>query len=97
MPESVAKPHEVGQFDTPSSCHRIKPSLIVKGHFDVLDHGELRDQIVRLKNEADSGGSNGGELVVRHLRNVISPEVEIAIGGAVETSKQIKEGTLAGT
>ena len=71
--------------------------MIVKGNFDVLDHGELRDQIVRLKNEADSGGSNGRKLVVRHLRDVIAPEVEIAIGGTVETSEQIEERTFAGT
>ena len=69
--------------------------LVEQRHFDVLQHRELLDQVVRLKDEADPRRPNVAELVVVHPGDVVVAQEEVARGRPVEAAEQVEQRALA--
>ncbi len=65
-------------------------------HFDVLQHRELLNQVVRLKDEADPRRTDLAKLVVVHLRDVVIAQEVVARGRPVEAAEQVQQRALAG-
>src|SRR5437764_318319 len=76
---------------------RQSAALVQERDLDVLDHRVLRQQVVRLKDEAQVTAAYFGELVVVHLRNVFVAQEVLAAGGPVEAAQEIEQRRFAGT
>src|SRR5438128_1728424 len=70
--EPVAEPDQFRQADTALAGPGVEAdALVEQGHLDVLDHGVLREQVVRLEDEPEISAADLRKLVVRHLRHVL--------------------------
>ncbi len=71
-------------------------ALIEEGDFEILEHGELRNEVEALKDETDALASNDGTLVVTEAGDVVAAEKVASRGGSVEAADQVHEGALTG-
>ena len=71
-------------------------ALVEQRHLDVLDDRVLRQQVVRLKDEAEVGAADLGELVVVHPGDVDVAQEVVAAGRPVEAAEDVEERGLAG-
>ena len=46
--------------------------LVIQGDFNVFEHVELGDQVVRLENESQFSGANQRKVAIGQLRNVLA-------------------------
>ena len=97
MRKAFAQADESGQFETTSAAFLGDGPLIGQRRLDVLHHGQLRNEIVRLKYEPDAEGANGRELVVVKKRYVIRAEVKLAGGRFIQTTQKVEQRALTGT
>ena len=65
-------------------------------HEDVFPDGALREQEVRLEDEADLPVANGGELNVIKLAQIFAGEFNASASGVVERADDLQERALAG-
>ena len=70
-------------------------SLVVQRQLDVLDDGELRDQVVRLEDEAQVAAADLRQLVVVQLRDVLPAQDVLPARGPVEAAQQVEQRALA--
>ena len=68
--------------------------LINERDLDVLDHRELRDEIVRLENEAESFTANARKGVIVHLSDFIWAEKILSGGRSIEASEDVEQSRL---
>ena len=69
----------------------------VLGQHDVLERGEVRDQVKLLEDEADLLGAEAVERGGGHAEAYVDAvDAELALGGAVEAAEEVDEGALAG-
>src|SRR5262249_45882716 len=61
---------------------------------DVLVRGEDREQVVELEDEADASRPPPGQLALRHGRDVLVADVDVAAGWRVEPGDQVEERRL---
>jgi hypothetical protein len=95
--EAIAQADHVGQVEAPFACPLGQVNALVEqGNLDVLDNRVLRQQVVRLKDEAQIAAADLGQLVVVHLRNVLVAEEVLPAGRPIQTAKQIEQRGLAG-
>ena len=97
VPQTIAQADQFRQFSATAPLDRGKPPTIVQRDFDVLQHVELRDQIVRLENKADPGGPNSGQLAIIHGCNVIVAQSQGTRRRPVETTQQVEQRAFART
>jgi hypothetical protein len=65
--------------------------------FDVVERRRARQQVEALEDEPDLLVPDGGELVLRHLRDVLPVEEVLARRRPVEAAGDVHERRLAGT
>jgi hypothetical protein len=66
-------------------------ALVEKRDVDVLDDGELLDEVVALEDEAQRPAAEGRERVIVHRRDVLAAEVILAPAGAVEAAEDVEQ------
>src|SRR3989442_5096815 len=67
MLKPVPQAHQVGKLDAaPARLFVDAATLIKERHLDVLDDGVLRQQVVRLKDEAEILAADFGKAIVLH-------------------------------
>jgi len=66
-------------------------------HEDVFDHRALRQEIMRLKDEADLLVADFGELLVVERREIFSPEDYLAVGGSIKCADDLQQCAFART
>ena len=97
MVEAVAQTHHLREplavFETGGEV----AALVEQGDVDVLDDGELLDEVVALEDEAQRAPTEGGERVVIHRRHVHAAEEILPGAGPVEAAEDVEKGGLAGT
>ena len=82
---------------------RSKPGLVVEGaspgaeqrHLDVLDHGVLGQQVVRLEDEAEKPAADLGKLIVVHDGDVFVAEIVLAARGPIEATEHVEQRRFA--
>ncbi len=80
-------------------CARLlgQPAALVEQRdLDVLDDRVLRQQVVRLEDEAEVAAADLGELVVVHVGDVLVAEEVMAAGAAVEAAEEVQQRGFAG-
>src|SRR5687767_8676000 len=93
----------IGEADTLELLHRSRTPLIAvdarvqKRQLDILEDRRARQQVERLKNEAELLIADASQLFARHLRNVLTIEPITTGARRVETPKDVHERRLAGT
>src|SRR6185436_19305407 len=65
-------------------------ALVDQWDLDVLDDGELGDEIVGLENETDLSSARFGQFVIRHPRHIGAAQEVVSGGRAIETPEQIE-------
>ncbi len=65
-------------------------------HHDVLERGELRQQVMDLPHEPDRPVAQVRQLGVRQRRDVLRPEIDSALRRPVQPAEQVQERGLAG-
>ena len=65
-------------------------------HLDVLEGGDLRQQVEVLEDEADLAVADVGELVDVELRDLLAVEAVGAAARRVEAADDVEQGRLAG-
>ena len=95
MFQAIAQPDHVGQLAASLSGVGADPALVVQRNLDVLQHGQLGNEVVRLEDETDAGSADLGEPVVVHLGDVVEPEQDRAGAGSVEASEQVQKRALS--
>ena len=73
----------------------LATALVGQGKLDVLEHGVLGDQVVRLEDEAEVAAADLGELIIVEPRDVVLTQQVLAAGRAIETAQQVEHGALA--
>jgi hypothetical protein len=72
--ESLTEAHHIGQIETTLMLlARQRFPLIEQWNLNVLYDSKLLYQVVGLKYESDPPRTNIGELIVRHLGDIIVP------------------------
>ncbi len=66
------------------------------GHHDVLEGGELGEQVMELEDEADALVAECRELTARELGDVAALAGDRTRCGQVEGAEQVEQGALAG-
>ena len=64
---------------------------------DILLHGQLRDQVERLKHKADVPAAEDGALPLFHGKQISPVQQHLAGGRGVQPAQQIEQSALAGT
>ena len=95
--DPIAQADQPGELDRPlvRLLAELAGSLVGQRELDVLEHGVLRDQVVRLEDEAEVAAADLGELVVVEPRDVATAQEVLAAGRAVEAAQQVEHGALA--
>src|SRR5271157_206020 len=97
--DSIAQADQGGELDR--SLVRLvadfTASLVRQRKLDILEHGVLRDQVVRLEDEAEVAAADLGKLVIIEPRDVAPTQEVLAAGRAVEAAQEVQHGALAGT
>ena len=76
----------------------VQPAALVKQrNLDVFNDRVLRQQVVRLKNEADVAAAHLRQLIVIHLGDVVRPKKVLAARAPVQAAEQVQEGGLSRT
>ena len=70
-------------------------ALVGERELDVLEHGVLLDQVIRLEDEAEVAAADLGQLVVVEPGDVAIAQEILAAGRAVEAAQQVEHGALA--
>ena len=94
VPEPVAESDRLGQFEAALSFDGGDMPSVIQGRFDVLENRELRHEVVRLEEEPDSRGSNGGEAVVIQLSDVLVVQQVESRSRVVETAEYVQQGAF---
>src|SRR5579862_905947 len=63
---------------------------------DVLERGEVGNQVKLLENETDLLGADTVQLSCRNVRDVLAVQPDLAGGGSVQAANQIYQRRLAG-
>src|SRR5262249_9539473 len=66
-------------------------------HGHVLDRAELRQQVMKLKDESDVPISESRQLVVRHRRQFTILDAYRSVIGPIESAEKMKERRLPDT
>ena len=90
--EAMAEADELREGDAVCVAVGEVAALIKERDVDVLDDGELVDEVVGLEDEAERAAAKGGELVVIHRGDVLPAEEIFAGGRAVEAAEDVEEG-----
>ena len=97
MSQSVAQSDFVCQGVAPVAIFLRNTALVRERDFDVLQHGQLLNQVVGLKDEADAAGADCGQLIVTQRRDVLTTEVVLPGRRSIEAAQQVEQRALAGT
>lgn len=95
--EAFAQTDHSRQFETTLPALAGNRALIVQRRFDVLDDGQLRDEVIRLKDESDRTAANSRQFVVTEFADVLISKKVLPACGAIEQAQQVQERGLSGT
>ena len=73
---------------------RAGPVQLQRQHH-VLPHGERRDQVEELEDEADVAAAKEGALAVVQRRQLLPAQPQPAAVGPVDAAEQVEQGALA--
>ena len=93
----VREAHGLQRLDGPLAALAARQTRIDERELDLLQSVRAREQVERLKHEADLLVADRGKLVVGHPCDLAAVENVGARRGRVQTSNQIHEGRLAGS
>ena len=95
--QPVAEPNQVGHLFAVFLVFAQILALVKQGHLDVLEDGELRDEVVGLEDETDPASTHLRQLVIGHPGNIFIAQ-EIGAGSrSVQATEQVQHGRLAGS
>ena len=97
MVGAVGKSHEVEQFEGAFLRLRRAFATDVGGYHDILEGGELRQQLVELEDEADVLVAEVAQLVRREAHHVDAVNADSTTIGFVECTHYLQQCCLAGT
>ncbi len=98
MVETVRQTDTVGQLHAPVHLlrtHSPTVPLVLQWDRDVLEDGELRNQVVRLENETDHLVADRRKIVVRQRRRVLASKEVLAMSRPVQGAENVQQGALA--
>lgn len=87
----------IEQFFCPFLGRRFRLSLDVGGYANVFQSGELRQQVVKLKNEPDALITEMRQILDVQFENIRSVNDDLALVGGIERSEDVEKGTFPGT
>jgi hypothetical protein len=93
--------HAIGKIDCGKRLlrhlmtFRARNTAVDQWQFDIVQRRRARQEVERLKHEADLLIANAGQLVVIHFRNVFAVQPVLALRRRVETSDQVHQRGLA--
>jgi hypothetical protein len=95
MGDSAGKSHFVDQLFRPLPMLRCRAAIGKVGKEDILEHGELRQQVMVLKHKTNLVATEGAERRIVELEGIDPVERDTARGGTVERPENGEQGTLA--
>ena len=96
MVKPVAQPDHLRQFDTPAAGPGADVFLIEEGNFDIFDHRQLLNQVIRLKDKPDSAAADFGQGAIVQSGDVVVAQKDLSGGRPVKTAEQVQQGALPG-
>src|SRR5438552_3002183 len=97
MMKAVTQPDQIGELLAMLLVGADVLALIDQRDLDILENGELRNQVVRLKNKTDLMSARFGQLIIRHVRNIDAAKKVLSRRRAIQTADEIEHGGFAGT
>lgn len=97
MGRTVAEPHEVEQLHSSGLGFFLAFASNERWNHDVFDGAELRQQLVKLEDEAYLLVAEAAQRVAFKAGNVVAIDAYRAAVGAVEGANDLQQGGLAGT
>src|SRR4051794_11857175 len=98
MGETRGEPH-FGEESPRGTVHLLRAlALDEPRHAHVLERGELGQEVMKLKDEADGAVAHGRELARAdaEIGDVLARELDLARGGEIQRSDAVQERALAG-
>src|SRR6266568_1106227 len=93
--QAMAQAHPLGNLRRQGAAFRLRAALVIERHLDVLDDGQLLDEIVGLENKTNARPANGGQGVVIQLGHIITAEQKTTAARTVQTAEEVEHGGLA--
>jgi hypothetical protein len=93
--EAVREPDGRDQLEAALAALAPRRAAVEQRHFDVLEHGELRDQVEGLEDESDRPVADPRQAIVIQPRDVLAVEHVASARGAVETPEDVHQRGLA--
>ncbi len=92
----IAQSHHLQGDPRPFVPLRLGDAGVHQGHLHILLQGQLGQQVVLLKDEAQHLVADGGQLVFVHLAHVLAVQQIGAGGGHVQAADDVHAGGFAG-
>ncbi len=92
--QPVAELDGLEELPAASLALLARDAPVEEGEVDVLEHGELRDEVEGLEDEAEVPVPDPGEAVVGEARDVLAREAVRPLGGVVEAAQDVEERRL---
>lgn len=93
--EAVVESDLGGKFCGDFPHFFIGGPAVIHGDGDVFSDGELLDEVVGLKDEAEVAIAGSGEVVVVEGGDVLAAEEVVARSGLIQAAEDVEEGGLA--
>ena len=71
--------------------------LVKQRHLDIFDHRQLGNEVVRLKDKADSRRADFGQMPVVQGRHVVPAEKNPPLRRPIEAAEEVQQRTLPRT
>src|SRR4051812_47544035 len=90
----VTHPQSLQQCANFVLASRVELSIEREGNRDVVENGQARYQVERLKNKAEPPPAEERQLRVRHLRKIVSRHLDRAHRRTIDGTQEIKQRRL---
>jgi hypothetical protein len=80
--------------ETQGGVRGVRVAVEPAGQLDILDDGQVRQQIEELENHSDLPAAIENELVLRQTTDLASGDPDLAGGRAVDAPEEVKESRL---